>query len=139
MNIQKRRNLRSAILFILPFLILYVIFTIGPMVYGFYISLHKWGLMGKQGFIGFKNYEKFTVDRHFSESLLHTLKYVAIITPCVVILALITAILANRPVRGQKFFRVSFYYLVFIGHSYVLYINYFFRPYTGFMNDFYTQ
>ena len=36
----------TALLFILPFGILYAIFTILPIFQTFYISLHKWEIMG---------------------------------------------------------------------------------------------
>ena len=43
----KRKNLLAAVLFLLPFTVFYTIFTIWPIIQGLYVSLHKWGLMGK--------------------------------------------------------------------------------------------
>ena len=64
----KRKNLLAAVLFLLPFTVFYTIFTIWPIIQGLYVSLHKWGLMGKQRFVGLKNYQKFLGDRYFWEA-----------------------------------------------------------------------
>ena len=53
---RKRKLFFTALAFMLPFLILYTVFTIWPVIQGFYVSMHKWGLMGKQKYIGFDNY-----------------------------------------------------------------------------------
>lgn len=136
MNIQKRRNLLTALVFVAPFLILYLIFTIAPMVYGFFVSFHRWGLMGKQGFIGLDNYRRFFSDRHFASSMWNTVKYILFITPGIIILALVAALLANRQVIGQKFIRIGFYLPTVLSVTVMSYIViYFFRPYTGMMNN----
>lgn len=51
--------------FILPFTLLYSVFTIWPVIQGAIVSLHRWGLMGKQGWVGLENYQKFLGDRFF--------------------------------------------------------------------------
>ena len=42
---RKRKLFFTALAFMLPFLILYTVFTIWPVIQGFYVSMHKWGLM----------------------------------------------------------------------------------------------
>ena len=42
--------------FILPFFILYTVFTIWPVIQGFYVSLHKLVLMRKLNYVGFDTY-----------------------------------------------------------------------------------
>lgn len=136
MHTQKQRNLLTALIFIAPFLILYLVFTFAPMIYGFYVSLHRWGLMGKQGFIGLDNYRRFLSDRHFISSLMNTLKYILFITPGIILLSLGAALLANRQVFGQKFIRIGFYLPTVLSVTVMSYIViYFFRPYTGVMNN----
>ena len=46
----------EGLFFILPYAILWVIFLLGPMIYGFFISLHDWNPLLGSKFIGFKNY-----------------------------------------------------------------------------------
>lgn len=60
---KKRKTFLVAMAFILPFFVLYTVFTIWPVIQGFYVSLHKWGLMGKLKYVGFDNYTKFLKDK----------------------------------------------------------------------------
>lgn len=119
----------------LPFLILYTVFTIWPVVEGFYISLHKWGLMGKQKFVGFDNYTKFLGDKNFWGALKNTCKFVVITTPLLVIIALVLALLANRPTRMKKGLRIAYYLPSILSVSVASFIaKYVFTPYTGLLS-----
>lgn len=95
--------------FILPFFILYTVFTIWPVIQGFYVSLHKWGLMGKLKYVGFDNYTKFLRDKNFWGALKNTAFFTLITTPMLVITALVLALLANRATKMKKSLRVIFY------------------------------
>ena len=54
---QKAQQTVTALIFILPFGILYTIFTILPIFQTFYISLHKWEIMGTNiRYIGLKKF-----------------------------------------------------------------------------------
>lgn len=99
---RKRKLFFTALAFMLPFLILYTVFTIWPVIQGFYVSMHKWGLMGKQKYIGFDNYIKFAGDKKFWSALGNTCKFVVITAPMLVIIALILALLANRQTVMKK-------------------------------------
>ena len=83
---RKRKYFFTALAFMLPFLILYTMFTIWPVIQGFYVSLHKWGLMGKQEFVALDNYKKFLGDKNFWGALGNTVKFVILATPMLVIL-----------------------------------------------------
>ena len=63
-----------AILFIMPFFVLYSIFTIFPVFQGIYVSLCNWNLMGKASFVGIENYKKMMQDKNFYLSCIHTVK-----------------------------------------------------------------
>lgn len=93
-----------AILFIMPFFVLYSIFTIFPVFQGIYVSLCNWNLMGKASFVGIENYKKMMQDKNFYLSCIHTVKFVIFSVPFLVILSFILALLANRAVcfRRQK-------------------------------------
>ena len=106
---RKRKLFFTALAFMLPFLILYTVFTIWPVIQGFYVSMHKWGLMGKQKYIGFDNYIKFAGDKKFWSALGNTCKFVVITAPMLVIIALILALLANRQTVMKKGLRISNY------------------------------
>ena len=135
-KVKARRAFLTAVGFMLPFFILYTIFTIWPVIQGFYVSLHKWGLMGKQAFVGLDNYKKFLGDKNFWGALSNTVKFVIITTPALVIVAMALAMLANRPVGAKKFFRISFYLPSILSVSVASFIiKNVFSPYTGLMNS----
>lgn len=121
--------------FILPFFLLYTVFTIWPVIQGVYVSLHKWGLMGKQQFIGLDNYVKFLSDKNFIGALLNTVKFVVITAPLLVVVAMSLALFANRPIKARKFLRISYYLPSVLSVSVASFIaKYLFAPYRGFIN-----
>ena len=131
----KRKTLLTALVFILPFFLLYTVFTIWPVIQGFYVSLHKWGLMGKQDFIGFDNYVKFAGDKNFWAALSHTVFFTVITTPMLVITAMVLAMLANRATKMKKGLRIIYYLPSVLSVSVASFIaKYTFTPYTGLVN-----
>ena len=132
---RKRKLFFTALAFMLPFLILYTVFTIWPVIQGFYVSMHKWGLMGKQKYIGFDNYIKFAGDKKFWSALGNTCKFVVITAPMLVIIALILALLANRQTVMKKGLRISYYLPSILSVSVASFIaKNTFSPYNGLLN-----
>ena len=132
---MRRRTALIALAFLLPFLILYTIFTIWPVIQGFYVSLHKWGLMGKQDFLGFANYAKLLTDNNFWGALRNTLVFTVITTPLLVVTALVLALFANRPNRIKRGLRILYYLPSVLSVSVASFIAKFvFSPYTGLLN-----
>lgn len=129
------RDLATGLGLCFPFLVLYTVFTIWPVLQGLYVSLHKWSLMGKVKFVGLDNYIKFLSDRKFIEALWHTVIFVIISVPLLVIMALILALLANRPVKMKRGLRIIYYLPSIISVSAASFIaKYMFAPYVGFVN-----
>ena len=109
---KQKRISRKAIpyLFILPWIIGFLVFTIGPLIFSLVMSFFDWPLAADPEFVGFGNYiEMFTSDKQFSKSLIISLKYAAIFVPLNMIIALFLAMLITQPVRGVKIFRTIFY------------------------------
>lgn len=132
---KKRKTFLVAMAFILPFFILYTVFTIWPVIQGFYVSLHKWGLMGKLKFIGFDNYTKFLGDKNFWGALKNTAFFTLITTPMLVITAMVLAMLASRATRMKKGLRIIYYLPSVLSVSVASFIaKYTFTPYTGLVN-----
>lgn len=132
---KKRKTFLVAMAFILPFFILYTVFTIWPVVQGFYVSLHKWGLMGKLKFVGFDNYTKFIGDKNFWGALKNTTFFTLITTPMLVITAMVLAMLANRATKMKKGLRIIYYLPSVLSVSVASFIaKYTFTPYTGLVN-----
>lgn len=135
MDRKKTRNFVVGLGFCLPFLVLYTIFVIWPVIQGGYVSLHKWSLMGKVKFVGLDNYAKFFTDQKFTDSLTNTVVFVLFSVPTLVITALVLAMLANRPVKIKRGLRMIYYLPSVISVSVASFIaKYMFAPYTGFVN-----
>lgn len=121
--------------FMLPFFVLYTVFTIWPVGEGIYVSLHNWSMMGKQKFVGFDNYTKFLKDRHFWSTLGNTCKFVLITTPMLVVTAMALAMLANRKTHMKKSLRIAYYIPSILSVSAASFIaKNVFSPYTGLLN-----
>jgi len=97
--------------FLAPFLVLYLLFVIGPTVYAFILSLFNGSLVkpGLGSWAGLANYAEATSSSEFWSSLWHTIYFTILTTPPLVILAFVFALLADRAVRGRAFFRVAFF------------------------------
>ena len=97
-------------LFILPWIIGFLVFTLGPLVLSFVMSFFDWSITGTPKFRGLGNYiEMFTTDDQVLKSLSISLKYAAIFVPLNMIIPLVLAMLISQPVKGAKFFRTIFY------------------------------
>ena len=133
------KKLKSSLIacgFILPFFVLYTVFTIWPVVQGVYVSFFNWSLMGKMDYVGFRNYTRFLGDKNFWGALKNTFTFVVITAPSLVIIALTLALLANRPTKLKKYFRISYYLPCVLSVSVASFIaRYMFAPYRGFVNS----
>ena len=135
MKKRKRRATATALLFILPFFLLFTIFTVYPIIQGVWVSLNKWSMMGRQKYIGLENFEKLFADSKFWASLQHTCFFVILCAPLIVVFALVLAIFANRPVKYRKFLRVSYYLPGVLSVSVASFVSkYTFAPYRGLVN-----
>ena len=107
---SKMQQTITAFVFILPFGILYAILTILPIFQTFYISLHKWEIMGTNiRFIGLKNFERLlTRDTQFHQAFEQTILFVALTIP-IIFVGLFFALMLNRPEKGIGIFRTIFY------------------------------
>lgn len=97
-------------LFIAPWLIGLVFFTLGPLLFSLFGSFTNYDVTSQMDFIGLDNYRRmFTNDRLFWISLGNTLYYVAISVPLTIIGAIVIALLMNQKIPGIRFFRTIYY------------------------------
>ena len=93
-----------------PWLIGFLIWTAGPMIYSLYLSLTNWDLFTAPRWVGLDNYkDMFTDNPDFWQSLKVTAIYSFVSVPLSLAGALALAILLNSKVRGIAFFRTIFY------------------------------
>ena len=108
---RRRHDDRSAWTFLAPFLVLYLLFVIGPTVYALILSLFNGSLVrsGLGSWVGLANYQEALTSSDFWSSLWHTVYFTILTTPPLVIIAFVFALLADRAVRGRWFFRAAFF------------------------------
>lgn len=110
-NPRYRQEALTAYLFISPYLLITLIFTIGVILFAFYISFTEYNLFTwPPKWVGLENYVKaLALKGKFVRSLVNVLWYVIIVVPSQTALALLLAIMVNTKVRGREFFRTIFY------------------------------
>lgn len=95
-------------IFVAPFAIFYMIFSLFPILYSFYISLFDWNGISDKVFIGIKNYIRiFTKDPLFYKSVWNTILMMLMSTPITLILGMILAFALFNMTRGKKFFQTA--------------------------------
>lgn len=107
-NLKKRKmkpEYVAALLFLLPNLIGFIVFTVWPMLYSFILGFMKWGLLDKKSFIGLQNYKNIFHDSIFWVCLKNTALYSFVKVPINLLLSLLLAILLNKELHGRNFFR----------------------------------
>ena len=109
MHYDKRESL-AGFLFISPWIIGFLVFTAGAMIYSLYISFSNYNLATNTARpVGVTNYANLFEDPRVAVSLGNTLFYVVMAVPLEIIFALALAMLLNRVGRGAGAFRTLYY------------------------------
>lgn len=93
---QSRRQAWIGFLFVLPILVLFIVFRLIPLIGSVGISLFDYRLSGIGDFIGLSNFERLLGDAVFWKAMVTTLWYVAMYVPLVIIVAFSCAALLNQ-------------------------------------------
>lgn len=122
----------GGIIFILPWIIGFLCFTIGPLIESAHLSMLNWDMLSDKKFVGLDNYRNLFADPDFAWSLGRTAMYALMAVPATMAGSLAVALLLNQKVRGITVFR-TIYYLpaVTSGVAMMLLWRLVFRPDTG--------
>jgi multiple sugar transport system permease protein len=109
----KKYNRREAIagyLFIAPWIVGFLIFTAGAMIYSLVISFSNYNLATNSATpAGFHNYARLFTDPKVAMSLGNTLFYAVLAVPLEIIFALFLAMVLAKLGRGAGIFRTIYY------------------------------
>jgi multiple sugar transport system permease protein len=108
LRVRLRRGI-PAYLFILPGMLLFLTWTLYPLLYAFVMSFAEWNLIKPSRFIGLENYRRALDDPIFWLALRNTVTYTVITVPGQMILGLAIALLLDGPLRARAFFRTIYY------------------------------
>ena len=107
---MKRREALWFYAIISPWVIGFLIFTAGPILYSLYLSFTNWDLFSAPEFVAFDNFVRlFTRDRVFGKALYNTFYFAFLSVPINMTLSLAMAYLLNKRLQGMRLFRTVFY------------------------------
>jgi multiple sugar transport system permease protein len=110
LSARARDEALTAYLFLSPYLLVTAVFTVGIILFAIYISFTQYNLFESPRWVGLDNYIYAMTDTtRFLRSLVNVFWYVIIVVPTQTALALALAMILNRPMRAQQFFRTIFY------------------------------
>lgn len=108
--ITHRREALQGYLFISPWILGFLLFTIGPLFASLYYSFTRYTLLMPVEWAGLANYRAALFqDRLFWLSASRTLMWAITTVPLGIVGSLAAALLLNRPVRGTTFWRMCFF------------------------------
>ncbi|MBK8021951.1 MAG: sugar ABC transporter permease [Chloroflexi bacterium] len=104
-----KREAFYGILFAMPAILGFLIFSFGPMLASLGISFTNWSLLSAPGWVGTENYQRLATDPLIGQSLGNTTRYALLAVPIGLIASLLIAVLLNQKVKGQRLFLLMFY------------------------------
>jgi multiple sugar transport system permease protein len=98
-----------AYLFVSPAMILFLIFTVLPVVFAFLLSFTNYDILSPIKWVGLQNYARLLTDTIFQRGILNVLYYALMFIPAMIILSVLLALALNRKVPGMRVFRTLYY------------------------------
>ncbi|MBU7591281.1 carbohydrate ABC transporter permease [Metabacillus halosaccharovorans] len=107
---QLRKKIYSFKLTI-PWLIIFILFFIGPTVVGFYFAFTNWNLSEAE-FVGLANFKEILSNQSMSGAFSNTFLFMIITVVFKISIAMFLAILVNQKLKTQNFLRGAFFFPV---------------------------
>lgn len=95
-------------------LILLLLFTFIPSIAAFILSFTNYNVFKPIEWLAFDNYISAFQDKSFRTALGNTFYYWLLVTPALVVLPILVAILVNQKLKGIAVFRLIFYFPVLV-------------------------
>jgi multiple sugar transport system permease protein len=110
-RIGQRKEALAGYSFVAIPMVFFLVLSVGVLFYALFISLWKWNIRsGPQRFIGIDNYTRILGDPLFQTAVKNSLYYALVWVPLTMALGLFLAVIVNQKIRGQTFFRSTFYF-----------------------------
>jgi multiple sugar transport system permease protein len=110
---KRRKKFKSAIVpyaFLLPFLTIFVVFLVAPLLYAFDLSLFRESLIGPTRFVGAANFWRVVEDPDFWSGVVNTLEYATFLIPTLLSITLVLALIIDSDLpRGAALFRIVYF------------------------------
>jgi multiple sugar transport system permease protein len=106
---QGRSDTRAALLFISPWVLGFLIFTLWPVGYSGYLAFTDYDVINPPTYVGLDNFREMLEDDKVRLSLRNTFVFTLMSVPAKIIMALALAALLKRAARATGFFRTAFF------------------------------
>ncbi len=107
----------TGLLFILPFIFGFLLFTLYPFISSFVVGLTDYNGISPPEFTGLDNYITMFRDENFRSAFSVTMKYVLILVPLKLIISLLAALVLNMEIKGIGIYRTIFYIPSILGSN----------------------
>jgi ABC-type sugar transport system permease subunit len=120
---------RMAYVFLVPNLVVFGLFSFWPMILNFYIAFTggQSVLLGERPFVGLDNFRELLACESWTDpktcpvagfsfwtGVWNTLFFALVQVPIMILVALVTAVILNRDIRGRGFWRAVYFYPVML-------------------------
>lgn len=106
---RTRQNFFTGLLFLAPWFIGFLVFTLYPMAASLVYSFSEYHPLRPLEWVGLENYANLFQDELYWKSLQNTLYMVGIGVPLTLLASFLCAVLLNLKVRGQSIYRVIYF------------------------------
>lgn len=132
----RAQEARVGAAFVVPTVLAIVVFTAGPIVASFALSLFRWNILTSPKFIGLNNYRALFHDQVVLHAFLTTAIMAGLIVTLQIILGLVLAIAVERRSRTvRKLYRAAFFFpLMTSAASVSIVMGYLFDDHFGVVN-----
>lgn len=129
--------------YIAPHVILFIVFSLIPILYGVYTAFTKWDLYNEPIFTGLSNFKTILLDNantyynQLRNGLWNTIKFVVYVTPFCILVPLLLAMATRKITKGSKILQTVYYLPALMSTTTVMLAwDYFFRYSYGFAVNF---
>lgn len=104
-----RKEALAAYLFVSPFIIGFLVFTLFPMLFSIYMSFSEWDIARPPVWVGLQNYQAMFSDKVLGQAWYNTLFFVIFSVPLTLAFSFALALLLNRKMKAGGVWRTVFY------------------------------
>src|SRR5512139_1980469 len=105
---MRQKSSLTPYLFLAPALIMIAIFVLYPIVAVVYYSFTDYSIVTPPVWVGLKNFQRLFQDPVFWQALSHSFIYL-LVTPTLIFLCVVLAVVVNRKLPGINLFRALYY------------------------------
>ncbi len=108
---NQKKTMLKAFLYMLPALLIIVVFVIFPMIHTIRMSFYSdFNIFTKTGTgFGLESYKKVLSDKFFHQAVKNTFIYAIVTVPLSIVISLAIAMLLNSGIKGAKFFQTAYF------------------------------